>query len=180
MIDILNFRFSNAFTNPRITSDFVKDKNSDYRNFDIKIKAEGQEIINETIDIILNNPFVNESVNQINFNRHCYNDYLRISPLATYYIGSKTENKNSLIYDAKADILAVDNLSHNKNYCDIIGEVLSLRVPKNVFSEYIQNVIDTNDETKKEIIIPNETSFKKKTVFYLNEEKDAYVLVKKR
>ena len=49
-----------------------------------------------------------------------------------------------------------------------------------VFSEYIQSIIEENSDVKKEIIIPKERNIKRISEFYLNEEKNEFILVKKK
>lgn len=161
-------------------NDLVKDNNGNYSLYDGKILKEDQTIFNETANKILNNKFVNEVINTYRFSGDSnYQNALNTTPTKTKYYGSRKDRINNLTYDARTDSLWVTNLYFD-SYQEIIDDLLNIKVPKNIFSEYIQSIIEENSDVKKEIIIPKERNIKRISEFYLNEEKNEFILVKKK
>jgi len=134
---------------------------------------------NSRVDKILNDRFIKE-VDL--FNRqpnYCIN--LDSSHFIYSEHDYKTDSFVNLKYAASSDSILVSTTgkSSGKYLNDFIYERLNYKVPKNVFPEYIQSIIDTNEETKKELIMRDNKIKKKKAEFYINDERDVFVLVKK-
>ena len=133
----------------------------------------------ENLDDILNDDFIKKFSLE-------YTSISTKNPLLIFFYNNthswhlKKKDKGSQIdYYANDDTLEFITDYHNKSYQEIIDELLEVRFPRYLFSEYIQNIIDNNDEEKKEIIIPDKKIYTKNARFYINDERDAFVLVKK-
>ena len=126
------------------------------------IPPEEQESFNKMVQELLNDPFVENVLVDIK-NHSKYDDYLRLDPLQTKYIGSWRKSLDNLSYFATSDTLSVLNTYNKKTYKECLDELLNLEFYVSDFPDYLQDVI----------------FYKKSTNFYLNDEREAFVLVKK-
>lgn len=86
-----------------------------------------------------------------------------------------------LKYVPKTDSLYIstDHKYRFSKLDEVVNELLNCKIPRNTFSEYIQSIIDNNDETKKEVII-KDRNYGRWAEFYVNDERNAFVLIKKK
>ena len=56
--------------------------------------------------------------------------------------------------------------------------ILKTKFPKAYFSEYVQEIIENSEETKREMILPSDIIYQRHVDFNVFEENDAYVLKK--
>ena len=62
---------------------------------------------------------------------------------------------------------------------DIINKMLDIKISRDSFTEYIQNVIDNSYDAKKHIIVSNGKIDDYKLDFTIVDRHDTFVLVKK-
>lgn len=183
VLNILSLDFVN-FNEGKIYCERIRElENGNYKigglaGIITNVPSEQQESFNKIVDELLNDPFVLNVLVYVRKHRK-YDDYLRLDPLGTKYIGSWRDRINNLSYFAANDTLSVLNTYKKKTYKESLDELFDLKFCVSDFSDYLQDVIDNNDETKKDIIIPDGKFYKKSANFYLNNEREAFVLVKK-
>lgn len=153
-----------------------------YHNNQNLVKDGMQESFNEKVESILNDKFVNEI-----YLSHCSyrSKLLDIKCVGLNYLDNDNSFINNMIdlkYQSRNDEISLEVSGRNRyrTLSSILDEVLNVKIPKKYLREYIQEIIETNSETKKEIYIPNERLVQDKNSYYLNQEKENYVLVKKR
>lgn len=161
---------------PVIPFEFKKNSSGDFTNFYLPVKLIDQERFNLMCENILASEFVNNS----NLEIKTKEGSLKIHPTYMHYISEnlKLLNVNCFLYFAKDDLVFLQSLKRNKK--ELFESLFNLEFSREYFSEYLQNIIDSNLETKKDIIIPGEKSLEKNMHFYLNQERENYVLVKKK
>ena len=138
-----------------------------------------QESFNKIMDELLSDEFVNRVSRYHSSNmKSNYDKTFIFNPTITTCI-SRNDNTVNLFYNAKNGDEIVFQLSHKRNLKDAINEMLEIKIPRKLFSEYIQYIIDNNDETKKNVVVQSNAR-KGINEFYVNDERDAFVLVKKR
>lgn len=165
-----------------ITEKDDKDNYILYHNTKNLVKEGMQESFNEKVESILNDKFVNEI-----YLSHCSykSRILDVKCVGLNYLDNDASFINNIIdlkYQSRNDELSLEVSGRNRHrtLSGILDEVLNVKIPKKYLREYIQEIIETNPETKKEIYIPNERLVQDKNSYYLNQEKENYVLVKKR
>ena len=162
---------------------FLNENNDYYINHDaININKIYQEKFTKNVNEILNSEFVKNIIKDIFIKENQYIPRLSIGNNTKYYNENKNYRKTIyeyIAYIAKNNLIQVYNGYSNKNYKEFLNEMFNTRIPRNLISEYFQSIIDNNIDTKKDIIISNEKNYTKKCDFYLNDEREAFVLVKK-
>jgi len=184
LFDLLTGNFQEAlkgyFT---IGNVFLNENNDYYINHDaININKIYQEKFTKNVNEILNSEFVKNIIKDIFIKENQYIPRLSIGNNTKYYNENKNYRKTIyeyIAYIAKNNLIQVYNGYSNKNYKEFLNEMFNTRIPRNLISEYFQSIIDNNIDTKKDIIISNEKNYTKKCDFYLNDEREAFVLVKK-
>lgn len=152
-----------------------------YNNQSI-IKDEKKNEFSELVAKILSNKFV--------YNNVCFCDNtkkitFKEGSFGLEYIRNDCLNERNVIYfkyNASNDSLniGISRRNFSEKLGNAVDEILNMQIPKNIFSSYIQNIIETSEESKKDIYIPFENIECKIMPFYINQERDNYTLVKKR
>lgn len=171
------YRFKNKYLKwDSIPFEFKKNSVGDFTNFYLPVQLKEQESFNMMCESILASEFVNNSSLEIKTKI----GLLKIHPTGMFYFSDdlKLLNVNYFSYFAKEDLMFLQSLKRNKK--ELFESLFNLEFSREYFSEYLQRIIDTNLETKKDIIVPSETSLEKNMHFYLNQERENYVLVKKK
>lgn len=161
-----------------------KDENGKYIFGDkITINNENQESFDMKVDELLKDEFIqnifhNFRVNEMSLNETSHVPILSLKYDSTIYFNANPPLSNKakyerIKYSARENLMYILNDNHN------ILELLSSKIPRNLIPEYYQNIIDTNDNAKKDILIPDTRIYGRKASFYVNEESNAFVLVKK-
>lgn len=149
----------------------------------VTVKDEDQEVFGIKVKELLSDEFVQNMDYRIKFHENeCSASSLSLAYGSILYRGSvdlHNYESESMFYTGEYDEISVDN-ELNKNHKEFINEMLNLNIPRKLIPEYLQSVIDGNDNTKKDIIIPNTMIHTKKTWFNIKEEPNAFVLVKKQ
>lgn len=189
ILNLLTFKFKEIVKGDEYFSGVHKLGNDNYTISGVNgliasVKEHEQESFNEIVNDILNNQLVSNGATEvIKDNKWRYANNVLITPLITTYSGFNSKKCNSLFYFAKGDFIDITKTPNNSSYKDTINELLNIRYDRKYFPEYIQNIIDTNDDIKKDIIVSSDISENKfrgkSTKFYLNDEREAFVLVKK-
>jgi len=161
-----------------IPFEFKKNFDGDFTNFYFLVKLMDQERFNLMCENILANEFVNNSSFCIKTNHGT----LHIKPTYIHYLNNnlKLLKIDHFTYLANYDLIESKVTTLKRNKKEIFENLFNLEFSKEYFSEYLQSIIDSSLETKKEIIIPSENSLEKNMSFYLNQERENYVLVKKK
>jgi len=166
---------------PCYTCQVEKDATGDYHVGGVSIKATEQLAFNQIADKLLDDNFVHHiCVNLSTYENQNLIENLKIFPdwLNCFYIDG--DNKyNCLRYKGLSDSIFIKSDHQNINVGEVVLALLSLKFPRNLFSEYIQNIIDCNDDTKRDIVVQDNFNGAFNTEFYFRDENDKYVLVKK-
>lgn len=177
----LTFRFKEIERGKISFNDLIKTQDANYRLFGAKIKEEEKRSFSTLADQLLNDQFVKNAFLFLPSNpNERFRNYLNIHPCNSSYYCSSRRKSNDIEYNARTDSLLLVKQSSSKTYQEIINELLMLKFPKKHFSEYFQNIIENCDDRKKDIIIPNDKIYRGQAEFYLNDEINGYVLVKKK
>jgi len=186
LLNVITFRFKNIFDGKNYVEELRKLDNGDYKigglgGLKATVFRDEQDDFNGIVDEILKDEFVNNvSLRYMGDMKSNYTKTLFLNPVDGFCV-SKGNGSNGLFYGAsRDDTILLKTSSRNKTYQDVINEILEVKFPRKLFSEYIQHIIDNNDETKKDVIIYNNRSYTKEANFYINDERDAFVLVKKK
>lgn len=189
----LVFNGINLFDFDTMTILLKKRKNGDYYfpNVDIKVLKDKQNEFNQKVDNILKDPFVDscdnygisiENSNSIFGNIAAFNYDVASS---AYFKGSSClsefEGLEGFLYYANDDKMSLyfTKAYFDKNMYDIINKILDIKISRDSFTEYIQNVIDNSNDAKKHIIVPNGKINDYNLDFTLVDRHDTFVLVKK-
>jgi len=183
LLNVVMFRFKNIFEGKEYVEELRKLEDGDYKigglgGLKATVFSDEQNDFNEIVDELLKDEFVNNvSLRYTSDLKSNFDKTFWLSPTNSFCINRK-DNATSLFYDAKGDNGVVFQFSPKRNLQDVINEMLKVKFPRKLFSEYIQFIIDNSEETKKDVIIQDN---KRKGIneFYLNDERDAFVLVKK-
>ena len=185
ILNCFSFKFKEIMNGDKYTDSIRKLGNGDYvisgvSGLACHINEEDQQSFNNLVDDILNDEFINNCIIEIvKYDKWRYINNILTGPIVTTYSGFNNKNHNTLSYLARNDSIDIVKKIDNKSYKDTLNELLSLRYERKYFSEYIQNIIDSNDDIKKDIIISDDNLRGKHINFYLNDEREAFVLVKK-
>lgn len=150
----------------------------------VNVLKEKQDHFNEMIDSILGDRFFKEAKDMVSFEDNEGNKELLIDcDSITYATGDRIKNLKvtpRFSYYANNDLVIcdfpLDSLKDKKD--EFIKQVLETKLPKEYFSPYIQNIIDTSCEKQKEIILPNDEIYQRHADFKIMETENAYVLKK--
>lgn len=145
------------------------------------VKETEQESFNKLINLILEDDFRKEAIfKRVDNKGTNYSNSLVISPGNTKYTNSTFKRVDAISYHAKKDYLRINNVYGSlRNYKDTITELLEMKFPRKDFSLYLQNVIDSNELVKKDILIPDFNINSRTCEFYLEEFNNSFVLSKK-
>lgn len=150
----------------------------------INIKNEYQEEFNNKVNDIYNLDFVKNTGVKILYPKNkIQNLELEIAATMTklFFLNKKNNNlyqmtsylsNNDTLYFHSSD----KSLLLDKN---IISTLLNEEFPRNLFSSYIQDLIDNNENTKKKVMNPSGI-YLKNTSFNLIEDENKFVLKKKK
>ena len=183
LLNVMTYRFKNFFEGKEYVEELRKLENGDYKigglgGLKATVFSDEQESFNEIIDELLKDDFVNNaSLRYMGDFKSNYDKTLFLNPITSFCV-SKGNDSNGLFYGAAKDDIVLLKTSRGKTYQDVINEMLEVKFPRKLFSEYIQYIIDNNDDTKKDVIVQDN---KRKGIneFYINDEREAFVLVKK-
>lgn len=148
----------------------------------ITINNENQKAFDMRVDELLKDEFIqnifyNFKVNEMRLNEAEHLPILSLKYDSTIYFNANSASNKTkyewIKYSVRENLMYILNDNHNNL------ELLSSKIPRNLIPEYYQNIIDTSDDTKKDIIIPNTRIYGRKASFYVNEEPNAFVLVRK-
>lgn len=185
IINVLTFNFD-RIKDKCYVENLRKLENGDYRigglgGMYVSIPSEEQLSFNKIVDELMNDDFIkNGPFGIIGNSKWRYESNLLLSPTITNYTGLNNDKSNSLFYLARNDMFNLINIYGSRKSCkDIVNELMNLKFLKKNFPEYIQYIIDNNDETKKDVVIQGDAR-KGINEFYVNDERDAFVLVKKK
>ena len=184
LLNVITFRFKNIFDGKNYVEELRKLDNGDYKigglgGLKATIFSDEQDSFNEIIDELLKDDFVNNvSLRYMGDFKSNYDKTLFLNPITSFCV-SKGNDSNGLFYGASKDDIVLLKTSRGKTYQDVINDILEVKFPRKLFSEYIQFIIDNSDEAKKDVII-QENGRKGINDFYINDERDAFVLVKKK
>lgn len=147
------------------------------------VKVDEQKEFNCLIDELLEDDFRKEAIINITDGKGVnYNNSLIISPCNTKYTNSTYKHINTISYHARNDYLKIKNvyggISPRAKY-NLLKELLEMKFPRKEFTEYIQFIIDSNQATKKDILIPDINFNTNCDEFYLDEYDNSFVLTKK-
>lgn len=145
------------------------------------VKETEQENFNKLINLILEDDFRKGAIfKRVDNKGTNYSNSLVISPGNTKYTNSTFKRVDAISYHAKKDYLRINNVYGSlRNYKDTITELLEMKFPRKDFSLYLQNVIDSNELVKKDILIPDFNINSRSCEFYLEEFNNSFVLSKK-
>ena len=179
--NIILGRLEKIWQGPCYTCKVEKESDGNYYVGGVSIKSDEQVSFNEIADCVLHDNFVNQvSTNLRGYTNQELVENLKVFPdwLNCFYIDQENQY-NCLRYKALTDSIFIRHDYYRGEYRQVIEELLSLKFPRKSFSEYLQNIIDQNDDIKKDIIVPSGEILASKAEFYLKDENDAYVLVRK-
>lgn len=186
LLNVITFRFKNISNGKNYVEELRKLENGDYKigglgGLKATIFKDEQNDFNGIVDEILKDEFVNNvSLRYMGDMKSNYAKTLFLNPVDGFCV-SKGTGSNGLFYGAsRDDTILLKTSSPKRNLQDVINEILEVKFPRKLFSEYIQYIIDNNDDIKKDVIIYNNRSYTKEANFYINDERDAFVLVKKK
>lgn len=179
--DAILGRLEKIWQGPCYTCKVEKESDGNYHVGGVNIDPKEQTSFNNLADCILSDNFVHQiSTNLNDLDSHNLRENLKVFPdwLNCFYIDQ--DNKyNCLRYKALTDSIFIRNDYHKGEYRKVIEELLSLKFSRKLFSEYLQSVIDQNDDVKRDIIVPKNEILSSKAEFYLRDDNDAYILIKK-
>lgn len=181
LLNVITFKFKNIFKGKEYVEEVRKIGNGDYKigglgGLKATVFSDQQESFNIIIDELLKDDFVNNvSLRFMSDFKSNYDKTLFLSPVN----GFGVNNANGLFYGAFEDDIVLFKNSRRKTSRDVINEMLDVKFPRKLFSEYIQFIIDNNEEVKKDVII-QDNGHKGISNFYINDERDTFVLVKKK
>ena len=161
-----------------ISFELKKRLDGNFSNFYLPVEREKQSKFNMMCEDLLDDEFVKNSDIIVETK---YGE-LRINPSHIHYFtnDSKVSRINNFTYYAKNDSIFVHGENFIKDKRKIVIDLLNASIPKEKISDYLQNVIDLSLETKKDILIPDIKVLGQNMQFYLNQERENYVLVKKK
>ena len=187
IINLLTFRLDRLFKSKDYIENLRKLGNGDYKIGGIggliaTISQNDQVSFNRIIEDLMKNEYIKNGPFEIMGNKKWrYESNLLLCPTEINYTRLNNDNSNSLFYLPTNDMFTfIHETGTRKSYSEIITELMELRFPKKYFPEYIQYIIDNNYEVKKDIIIPVIKTYNRKVDLYVNDERDAFVLVKKK
>lgn len=138
-----------------------------------------QEEFNKKVEMLLRNKFAQE----INSVGQRIDHSLSIIGGLLIFNCDEEINKNilSLYYYVMGEQVNIYVTGKNRfrTIDSIVDEALSIMIPKYKLTPFLQQIIEENPETKKEIYVPNER-YHKQAEYYLNQDELGYSLVKKR
>lgn len=184
LLNVMTFRFKNFFEGKDYVEELRKLESGDYKigglgGLKATIFSDEQASFNGIVDELLKDEFVNNALLYYTSDfKSNYDKTLLLKPTCSFCINRK-DNATSLFYDAKGDNGVIFQFSPKRNLRDVVNDIMEVRFPRKLFSEYIQFIIDNSDEAKKDVIV-QENGRKGINDFYINDERDAFVLVKKK
>lgn len=108
----------------------------------------------------------------------------KIASFGMEYICNNQNSIHDIIffrYIARENVLYIGaNKKDNNSFNELIDDLLNIKIPKRILPVYLKNIIETNGDTNKNIITFEDKYNYQITPFYLNQEKDCYILVKKK
>ena len=184
LLNVVTFRFKNIFNGKDYIEELRKLENGDYKigglgGLKATVFSDEQDDFNGIVDELLKDEFVNNASLRYMGDFKCnYDKTLFLNPITSFCV-SKGNDSNGLFYGASKDDIVLLKTSRGNTYQDVVNDILEVRFPRKLFSEYIQFIIDNSDEAKKDVIV-QENGRKGINDFYINDERDAFVLVKKK
>lgn len=161
-----------------VSFELKKRLDGNFSNFYLPIKEGKQTKFNLMCESLLEDEFVKNSDIIVETK---YGE-LRINPSHIHYFtnDSKVSRINNFTYHAKNDSIFVRGDKFNNDKRKIIIDLLNASIPKENLSDYLQNIIDASEESKKDILVSKNKFLGQNMNFYLNQERENYVLVKKK
>lgn len=131
------------------------------------------------VDALLTDRFVNETyVSNRQKNYYLYINYAHLLYNEHDY---KMDSFIQFKYFPKSDSIHFSTTKKYKNKYlnDLVNERLEKKIPRSLIPENLQRIIDNNEKAKKEVLVRDQDIREKKGEFYINDERDSFVLVKK-
>lgn len=139
-----------------------------------------QEFHEKVLKLIQDN-FIN---NEVIFCDEFKKMNLKIASFGMEYICNNQNNVHDIVffrYIARENVLYIGaNKRDNINsFNELVDDILNIKIPKRILPIYLKNVIENSCEINKNILTFEDKYNYRITPFYLNQEKECYMLVKK-